>query len=179
MSQAPRNHLFHLGTVVGTHGLRGDLKVRPLSEDSTALATAREVVLRCADGLLQNFRPLRASTHKGLWLLRLEGREDIGAAQQLVGCEVLMPYDDLPEPADDEFYWHQLQGLKVIDQRLGELGVLTDLLSTAAHDIYVVHGPFGEVLIPVVAEFVLDIDPEAGLIRVDLPDDLVRLNNDV
>lgn len=176
MSQAQRDDLFHLGTIVGTHGLRGDLKVRPLSDDSTSLATAREIVLRCADGSLQSVRPLRASLHKGVWLVRLEGRESIGAAQPLVGCEVLMHYRDLPAPATDEFYWHQLQGLKVIDRHLGELGVLTDLMSTAAHDIYVVQGPFGEVLIPVVAEFVLDIDPEAGWVRVELPEGLVQLN---
>ena len=179
MSQAHQEELFQLGTVVGTHGLRGDLKVRPLSEDSASLEGAREVVLRYADGSLHSFRPLRATPHKGLWLLRLEGRESIEAVQPLVGCTVLMALRDLPEPADDEFYWHQLQGLKVVDRQLGELGVMTDLLSTAAHDIYVVEGPFGEVLIPAVAQFVLDIDPEAGLVRVDLPEGLVRLNNDV
>lgn len=177
MSQTHPEGLFHLGTVVGTHGLRGDLKVRPLSEDSTSLEAAGEVVLRWADGSQQSFRPLRASLHKGLWLLRLEGRESLEAAQPLVGCSVWMALDELPEPAADEYYWHQLQGLKVVDGRLGELGTISDLLSTAAHDIYVVQGPFGEVLIPAVAAFVLDIDPEAGVVRVELPEGLVRLNS--
>ena len=179
MGQTHQEELFHLGTVVGTHGLRGDLKVRLLSEDSVALATAQEVILRCGGGAQQPCRPVRATPHKGIWLLRLEGRETIDAAQPLVGCEVLMALQDLPEPAEDEFYWYQLQGLKVVDKQLGELGVVAELMSTAAHDIYVVEGPFGEVLIPAVGEFVLDIDPEAGLVRVDLPDGLVRLNHEV
>ena len=171
--------MFHLGVVVGTHGLRGDLKVRPLSEGSASLATAGEVSLRGADGVVQRFRPLRATPHKGLWLLRLEGRESVEAAQSLVGCDVLMPLGDLPQLPEDEFYWHQIEGLRVVDCQLGDLGVLRDLLTTAAHDIYVVEGRFGEVLIPVVEEFVLEIDPDGGLIKVDLPEGLVRLNHDL
>ena len=125
MKAISTEELFHLGVVVGTHGLRGDLKVRPMTADSASLATAGEVVLRGAGWLLQRFRPLRATVHKGLWFLRLEGRESIEAVQPLVGCDVLMPLADLPELPAEEFFWLDLQGLQVIDRQLGELGMLT------------------------------------------------------
>lgn len=147
--------------------------------DSTSLKDAREVTLRKADGSLQLFRVARAALHKGLWLLRLAGRETIEAAQPLVGSDVLLSWDDLPELAEDEYYWHQLQGLKVLDRQLGDLGTLSELLTTAAHDIYVVKGPFGEILIPVVSEFIAEIDLKSGVVRVDLPEELARINHDL
>ncbi|AMV73131.1 ribosome maturation factor RimM [Desulfuromonas carbonis] len=179
MTALQTEDLFQYGTVIGTHGLRGDLKVRPLNADSTSLQEAREVTLRKADGSLQLFRVARAAMHKGLWLLRLAGLETIEAVQPLVGCDLLLAWDELPELAEDEYYWHQLQGLKVLDRQLGELGVLSELLTTAAHDIYVVTGPLGEVMIPVVSAFITEIDLESGVVRVDLPEELARINHDL
>ena len=91
----------------------------------------------------------------------------------MVGCEVLMPYAELPAAESDEDYWFDLEGLTVIDRRRGEIGRLNDLFATAAHDIYVVTGPFGEVLIPAVKKFVIEIDQQKKTMLVDLPDGLV------
>jgi 16S rRNA processing protein RimM len=165
--------LFPLGVVVGTHGLRGELKVRPLTPDSRSLLTASQVFFRDKGGRLHSYEPARAVLQKGNVLLRLRGLETIEAAQQLVGSDVLMRYIDLPELDNDEFYWYELQGLKVVDRTRGELGVLEELLVTGAHDIYVVNGRFGEVMVPAVSPFVLDIDLESGQITVDLPEGLV------
>jgi 16S rRNA processing protein RimM len=61
----------------------------------------------------------------------------------------------------------------------GELGCLVDMFTTAAHDTYVVDGPYGEVLIPAVEQFILDIDHEKGLMQVDLPEGLVAEVDDL
>ncbi len=171
--------LFPLGVVVGTHGLRGDLKVRPLTPDSRSLLTAAQVFFRDKGGRLRSLEPARAVPQKGNVLLRLRGMETIEAAQTLVGNEVLMRYVDLPDLDDDEFYWYQLEGLKVVDRTRGELGVLAELLVTGAHDIYVVNGRFGEVMVPAVSPFVVDIDLESGQMTVDLPEGLVSETDEV
>lgn len=166
--------LFLFGVVTGTHGLRGDLKVRPLTGDSSALTDAEVVFLRRPEGGTTEHRPGRIAFHKKHLLLRLEGVEGIDQAQPLVGAEVLMRYDELAELDESEFYWFELQGMKVVDVTLGELGVLEELYETAAHDIYVVRGRFGEVLIPAVDKFVIRIDRETGRMEVDLPEGLIR-----
>lgn len=171
--------LFHLGVVVGTHGLRGDLKVRPLQTDSRSLLAASEVFLRSPAGTVLSYEPIRTLPQKGNVLMRLRGFETIELAQPLVGCDVLMRYVDLPELENDEFYWYELKGLRVIDRTLGDLGVLDDLLVTGAHDIYVVHGRFGEVMIPAVSQFIDKIDREAGQLLVDLPEGLVSEPHEV
>jgi len=69
--------------------------------------------------------------------------------------------------------------VRVVDRRRGELGRLDDLLATGGHDLYVVNGRFGEVLIPAVGRFVLAIDPGAGVMTVDLPEGLVAEVDDL
>ncbi len=166
------DELFLLGVVTGTHGLRGDLKIRPLSENSDALQSAGEIFLRRGDEVVR-YLPARVSIHKGNFLLRLQGLTHIDAVQPLVGCEVLMHFGDLAPPGEDEFYWFELEGLKVVDRNRGELGTLEELFTTAAHDIYVVRGRFGEVLIPAVDEFIVEVDRPGGRLLVDLPEGLV------
>lgn len=169
-----QNSLVESGQIVGFHGLRGDLKVRPLSGDPTALLAAAEVFLRLPDGGLRRVGPLRQSLHKGLVLLRLEGFETLSAVEGLKGCSILLDREELPALDDDEFYWHQIEGARVVDRRQGEIGRLQSMFSTAAHDTWVVRGARGEVMIPVVEAFVLAIDTDNMLIEVDLPDGLVE-----
>ncbi|MGE4344384.1 MAG: ribosome maturation factor RimM [Geoalkalibacter sp.] len=169
--------LFKVGVVTGTHGLRGDLKVRTLTSGSDSLSHARFVELRPgAGGSAQRFTPARATPHKNVILLRLQGREDINAVQEWIGAEVWMDRADLPELDADESYWFELEGLRVVDATLGEIGVLEEMFSTPAHDIYVVRGPFGEVLVPVVEEFIKAVDLDEALLQVDLPQGLVNLD---
>jgi len=172
MVAAP-DELLRLGVVTGTHGLRGDLKVRLFTDEPSALLDAREIYLRGRQGELTVCRVAAVKTHKGSVLLRLQGLENIDAVQTLVGCEVLMPRGELPVLADDEFYWFELEGLSVTDRRCGDLGVLEEMFTTSAHDIYVVRGRYGEVLIPAVAAFVVEIDRDGRRMLVDLPEGLV------
>jgi len=171
--------LILLGAITGTHGLRGDLKVRPATVESSALLEAREVFVRDPAGAVSVRTVSRAKEHKGNILLQLAGLDDINAVQPLLGGEVLMRRADLPPLAEEEFYWFELEGMAVVDRRCGDLGRIEEVFSTAAHDIFVVRGRFGEVLIPAVAEFVVEIDQEARCMTVDLPEGLVPENDEV
>ena len=172
MQPADVDPLFPAGVVIGVHGLRGDLKVRPLSGDSTALDSVKEVTLR---GTTKSslHKVQKAARHKGNLLIHLEGVTSVERAEEFIGCDVLISHDDLRELPEDEFYWFQLEGLRVDDCQLGDLGTIIEIFTTPAHDILVVRGPRGEVLIPVVDAFILKIDEEAKVMHVDLPEGLV------
>ncbi len=165
--------LFHFGAIVGTHGLKGDLKVRPSVRESTLLCDAGEVVIRAIDGSEIKGEPVRAVPHKGNILLRLKGYENINLVADLVGCNVLILRDEMPEPEDGQLYWQDIEGFEVVDCRRGHIGTLEGLFTTAAHDIYVVQGPYGEVLIPVVDRFITEVDHAGKRMTVDLPEGLV------
>lgn len=166
--------LFEVGVVAGTHGLRGELRVRPISGSASALLDAGCVFLASGEaGATVEHKVLRATPHKSQVILRLAGLEHISAAEGLLGRRVFMRYADLGELPDDTRYWFQLAGLTVVDRQRGAIGTLDDLFTTPAHDVYVVNGPFGEVLIPAVEAMVVAIDLETRQMTVDLPEGLI------
>ena len=115
--------LLEVGVVVGTHGLKGDLKIRPLPTGDLALPGARTVYLRNSEGLPVRHEAVRSSLHKQNILLRLSGLENLAAVEGLTGASVWMDNADLPELADDQFYWSDLEGLVVIDRQQGDRGI--------------------------------------------------------
>ena len=165
--------LLEVGKIVGTHGLRGDLKVWLKSGDPEILLSTEQIVVHLPAGEKLTLIPDRRSVHKGKLLLHLQGYDSIDRVEHLVGGLVMLPEDQLPDLDDDEFYWKQLQGLTVVDRQQGPIGSLQQMFTTAAHDTYVVKGQYGEVLIPAVSQFVLEIDLQEQVMHVDLPEGLI------
>jgi len=165
--------LLEIGKIVGTHGLRGDLKVRLTSGDPDLLMTLKQINLRLPTGELLDVDISRQVLHKGQVLLHLRGYDSINRVEQMIGSQVLLAEDLLPELSADEYYWNQLEGLQVVDQERGAIGQLQDLFNSAAHDIYVVRGRFGEILVPAVQQFILGIDLEKQVMQVALPEGLI------
>jgi 16S rRNA processing protein RimM len=173
MIRPTADELMAVAVVAGTHGLRGDLKLRPLPTAAAALPRLRELFLQAADGSLALHRILQCKPHKQHLLVRLAGLESLEVIQPLVGQAVLARRSDLPALPPDKHYWHDLDGLEVIDRRRGPLGRVVGLFATAAHDILTVEGGRGEILIPFIPPFVVHTDLSASALQVDLPDGLV------
>ncbi len=173
MMTSKDNELLEVGVVIGTHGLRGDLKIRPLPTGLLALPGAREVYLEDSAGQFARYETVRSSPHKQNVLLRLAGLERFDDVESLVGLSVWMHQDDLPALAADQFYWTDLDGLEVVDRQQGVLGRVVGMFSTPAHDILEVDGPLGEVLIPAIEPFLEKVDREQGQLFVNLPQGLV------
>lgn len=165
--------LLDVGKVLGTHGLRGDLKVRSASGDPELLLSIDRLKLRLPKGELLELVPSRQVLHKGQVLLRFQGYDSINQAEQLVGSSVMLAASEFPPLEEDEYYWYQLEGMQVVDRERGPLGCLEEMFSTAAHDIYVVRGDLGEILVPVVSRYICEIDLDERCIRVDLPEELL------
>lgn len=173
MTNAAAAELMEVALVVGTHGLRGDLKLRPLPTAAEALPHLRELYLQAPDGSRTLHRVVHCKIHKQLQLVHLAGLETLDLVQHLIGQTVLARCQDLPALPPGEHYWYEFDGLNVIDRRRGPLGRVSGLFTTGAHDILSVVGPRGEILIPAIPPFIVATDPAAGELQVDLPDGLV------
>jgi 16S rRNA processing protein RimM len=173
MMDVTLNDLLEVGVVIGTHGLRGDLRIRPLPTGDLALPGASTVYIRDSKGHLARYETVRSSLHKKNILLRLAGLENPTAVEPLVGSSVWMARSDLPELDDQHFYWSDLEGLEVIDRQLGALGPVVGMFATPAHDILEVDGLTGEILIPAIAPFLVQVDRVKGQLHVNLPEGLV------
>ena len=165
--------LLEVGVVIGPHGLRGDIKISPLPTGDLALPGARKVYLKDSKGLLVQYQAVRSSPHKQNILLRLAGLENLSAVEPLVGASVWMAKADLPELEEEQFYWSDLEGLEVINQREAVLGRVVGMFATPAHDILEVDGPSGEILIPAIEPFLVKLDRDKGRLHVNLPEGLV------
>jgi 16S rRNA processing protein RimM len=155
-----------LGRVIGLFGVRGWVKVHSYTEPREALLEYRGWLLG-RDGDWQPVEVAEGRQHgKGI-VVRLQGIEDRDAAAELLGSDIGVDRDALPEAEDGQYYWADLEGLTVVHRDGTELGKVAYLMATGANDVLVVDGPV-ERLIPFVPETViLDVDLAAGVIRVD------------
>jgi 16S rRNA processing protein RimM len=162
---------FEIGIVVKPHGLRGRVKLNSfLVEPHKVLGKADEAILRCQGQEKGPLRILQWSVYKGVIFLELDGVNDVTAAESLVGYHVLVSSDALEELPEDEFYWHELIGMKMVTESGQVLGELTSIFSTGSNDVYVCTGERGEILIPAIRDCVLEIDKSRGRMVIRLLD---------
>ncbi|MGI9222954.1 MAG: ribosome maturation factor RimM [Woeseiaceae bacterium] len=155
-----------LGRIVGLFGVKGWVKVYSYTEP-------REAVLDYEDWLLgrnddwQMVGLAEGKRHGKSVIARLRGVEDREAAAALVGNDIGILRDRLPEPEDGSYYWSDLEGLTVVHKDGTELGKVAYVMATGANDVLVTEGP-NERLIPFVREkVILGVDIASGVITVD------------
>jgi len=156
-----------MGRIHGAFGLRGELKVESFSEPETALLGYQPWILRDARGHERSVSGARGrAANKGL-VVALPGIDDRTAAEALRGTEIFVSRSALPPPRPGEFYWADLEGLRVRTVEGVDLGTVVQVLPTGANDVLVVHGG-RERMIPFVRpDTVVSIDLDAGEIVVD------------
>jgi 16S rRNA processing protein RimM len=159
--------LVEVGVVTRPHGVRGELRVVPHQPDSTSLLDAAEVWI---DGERREVAGARST--KDAILLRVAGVSDRDAADELRGAPVLIPRDQI-DISDDEILLADLVGCQVVTTG-GEAWGEVVRVETGAQDRLVIDPGGGdpERQLPLVDEFIRDIDLEAGRITVDPPDGL-------
>lgn len=160
--------------VVKTHGRKGEVVVAPVHGLPALLAEGMQVA--CVPPQLHTDRYHRvasvAEEGGAGQLVSLSGVTDLNTAKALVGHSILVSEDELPDDLSLEGpqVWFDRE---VRDRTYGVLGTITEVMVGRGNDVWVVEGPYGEVLIPVVDEIVLSC-PDEGAIEVDLPDGLVE-----
>ena len=150
--------IVQVGRVVGVHGVKGEIKALLYGSLPDFRWTAVYLTGAGMEIGGRPFRVLNARSHKNILIFALEGCEDRDAAVTLVGMEVSVRKVELPEPAEDEYYHHDLIGMEVTSEDGRKLGRITDIISTGSNDVFQVDGPFGEVLIPVIEDTAVAID---------------------
>ena len=159
--------LLEAGKIVGTHGVRGEVRIQPWADSPEFLTRFKSLYI---DGEPVNI--LRARVHKSLVIAVLDGVDNIDAAIKLKNKTVSIRRDDV-DLDDGQHFVVDLIGLRAIDSETGaEFGTVADLLNLPANDVYVINTPEREMLVPAVPEFVEEVNVSEGFIKVRLKEGL-------
>ncbi len=156
-----------VGRISGLYGVRGWVKVFSHTQPRENILTYATWYLKKQGAWAAAELETGRVQGKGI-VAKLRGCDDRDAAAALMGHSVAIRREQLPEAAPDEYYWAELQGLRVCNLEGIELGVVDHLLETGANDVLVVKQDGNERLIPFVqGQFVKQVDLAEGLITVD------------
>jgi len=158
--------LILIGKVAATHGIKGQLRITTYSGHFDSLLAVDAVILKEPSGRMSTLTVSSAVVHGRKMLLAFAGLPDINKVLHLVGSELYLRLDQLPETEEGEYYWRDLIGLKVVTVDGELLGVLQSIIETGSNDVYVVKSAARELLIPALEDIVTAIDLSAGIMTI-------------
>ncbi len=153
-----------VGRINSTWGLRGHVKVTPLTSNEQRLQPGAVVLVRG-----EPTRILDVATPRGYPCIVFEGYEDATAADVLRGTLIELAEEELPALPEGEYYVHDLVGLAVVDAEGEAIGELAEVLRTGANDVYLVRREdVRDLLVPAIPDVILEVDLAGARMRVEL-----------
>lgn len=161
---------FQVGVISSTHGLKGEVKVYPMTEELHRFDDFMGQKLYIdRDGRREEQTVASVRYFKNQVILRFEGLTDIDQVHPLRQAKLLIRRDQAIPLADGEYYVEDLLGLKVISDDGRELGIMKDVLTTGANDVYLVErAGRSDLMIPAIKDCILETRLEESYIRVHL-----------
>ena len=163
-------NLINIGTIVGTHHLRGSVKINSIFENIELIENERVLLEKNDKKKLFVVKNVKRLNDKKA-ILDFEGIDNIDASKELNGYQVNIRRDLLPERNEEEFYVKDLFGIEVFSEN-EKIGEVTDVMETAAHNILIIEdiNTKKEIMVPLIDEFVTKIDFPNNRIEVSLID---------
>ncbi len=162
-----------IGKIVNTHGVRGEVKVAPLTDDIQRFEKLKKAYME-RNGSIINLDIESVRYFKNNVLLKFKGVDDLDSATALRGFCIKVDRTNAVRLPKDSYFICDIIGSTVVDESGKELGKLCDVLKTGSNDVYLVRdSEKKEILIPALKTVVKDISIEKGIITVSLPEGLV------
>lgn len=167
------DNYLRVGVITTTHGIKGEVKVYPTTDDINRFNDLKKIYLDTG----KEYLPLEiegVKYFKQLVILKFKDIKDINDIEKYKGKDLLIDRKDAIELEEDEYFIFDLIDSEVYTEDGNKLGVLTEVLTSAANDVYIVKtNDNKEVLIPSIKECILDVDIANKRIKVHLLDGLI------
>ena len=161
------DRLVLIGRIHGAFGVRGEVKLESFTDPKSSVLRYQPWTLRDAHGHEREVRGARGrETAKGI-VATLPEVADRDAAEALRGTEVWVPRAVLPAAREGEYYWVDLEGLRVRNTDGADFGVVSHLFSTGANDVLVARGERERMIPFLLPDYVVSVDFDAGCVTVD------------
>ncbi|MGI6007692.1 MAG: ribosome maturation factor RimM [Ruminococcus sp.] len=165
--------LLQVGVITSTHGLRGEVKVFPTTDEPKRFKKLKEAIL---DTGKERLKVEIESTKffKKFVILKMKGFDSIEDVENLRQKSLYVTREHAVKLKANEYFVADLIGMTVATDEGEHLGILKDVLQTGANDVYVIESDrYGEVLIPAIRDCILEVDTEEGRMKVHLLDGLI------
>ncbi len=158
---------FQVGIYTNTHGIRGEIKVFPTTDDPKRFKKLKQVIMRTPKGD-QIYAIEQVRFAKQMVLLKFKDVDNINDIERFKGSGLFVPREDAVPLGKDEYFIADLIGITVSTEEGRVLGQLQEVLQTGANDVYVIRGEEREWLLPAIADCVQEVNIEAGTMTVRL-----------
>lgn len=167
--------IFQIGVIASTHGVRGEVKVFPTTDDPSRFGRLKEVLLDQGEG--QSTLTIEGIKYfKQFVILKFKGIDTMDDAQKLRQKSLYVLRENAVRLKKDEYFIADLLEMKVYDTQDNLLGTVQDVLVTGANDVYVIEMTDGrELLLPAIRQCIHEIDVEAGRMCVSIMEGLLDL----
>lgn len=166
--------LVTIGKAIKPWGVRGEVKVRPLTDFPERFTTLSRVHLTSPAGREIACAVMSVRSSGDSFLLLLDGYDTPEKARQLSGWLVQVPSEETVPLPEGQYYGFEIVGMEVFSEAGDKLGVIVDIFETGSNDVYVMKQGRREVYLPATAEVIKTIDRKAGRMTVRLVDGLLE-----
>ena len=168
-------NLLRVGVITSTHGVRGEVKVFPTTDDMNRFKKLKTVILDTGkEKKTLNIESVKF--FKNMVILKFKGLDNINDVEMWRQKDLLITRDQAVKLSPDENFIVDLIGLTVMTDEGEKLGVMLDVLQTGANDVYIVKTDAGkEILLPAIKDCILNVDLEKGEMLVHVLDGLLDL----
>ena len=164
---------LRVGVISSSHGVRGEAKVFPTTDDVQRFKKLKTCILDTG----REYKELHIESvkfFKQMVILKFKEITSIDELMPYKGKDLLVTRDQAVKLEENEYFICDLIGLRVVTDEGEDFGVLTDVMQTGANDVYCIRTEeHGEVLIPAIKDCILDVDVEAGKMKIHLLDGLI------
>ena len=165
--------LLQVGVITSTHGVRGEVKVFPTTDDPNRFKSLKHVLLDTGREK-KSLEVQGVKFFKQFVILKFKVIDSNNDIERYKRCPLLVTRENAVPLEEDEYFVADMIGMKVITEDGTEFGTLSDVMETGANDVYVIDSKeHGEVLMPAIKECVLNVDMESGIITVHLMSGLI------
>ena len=166
---------MNVGKIVNTQGIKGEVRVISTTDFPEERYKKGTVLTLFQDGKAPVELTVKSHRkHKNFDLLSFEGHPSINDVEKYRDGILKVSKDNSVDLAENEFYYHEIIGLRVVEEDGTELVKVKEILSQVANDVWVVQRPKkADILLTYIASFVKEVDLEAGVVRVEIPEGLI------
>ncbi|WP_046228056.1 ribosome maturation factor RimM [Paenibacillus dauci] len=166
-----------VGKIVNTHGIRGELKIYPNTDfPEVRFAVGNKLqMINEETGASQQVEVQTSRLQKNMYVIRFKGFGNINEVEKYKGWVLKVSKNDTVDLEEDEYYFHEIIGCEVITDEGQSLGVIIEILTPGANDVWVVKPAKGkDILIPYIHDVVLDINVEDKKITIHVMEGLLE-----